>query len=69
MVGPDHAKSFRVVAVISDAEYGTGWGRNKKEAEQRAAKETLTMLKAQLAERERPAPPSDAAQGQDDPQT
>ena len=68
-VGPDHAKSFRVVAVISDAEYGTGWGRNKKEAEQRAAKETLTMLKAQLAERERPAPPSDAAQGQDDPQT
>jgi len=46
--GPDHAKSFRVVTVIGDIEYGTGWGRNKKEAEQRSARESLALLTAQL---------------------
>ncbi len=45
--GPDHAKSFRVVTVIDGAEYGTGWGRNKKEAEQHAARETLALVKVQ----------------------
>ena len=45
--GPDHAKSFRVVTLINGAEYGTGWGRNKKEAEQRSAKESLTLLSDQ----------------------
>jgi ribonuclease-3 len=46
--GPDHAKSFRVVTILRDVEYGTGWGRNKKEAEQRSAKESLDLLRAQL---------------------
>ncbi|MFP4056082.1 MAG: ribonuclease III [Candidatus Brocadiia bacterium] len=46
--GPDHAKSFRVVTVINDVDYGTGWGRNKKEAEQRSAKESLAVLKAEV---------------------
>jgi ribonuclease-3 len=50
--GPDHAKSFRVVTVIGDREYGTGWGRNKKEAEQRSARESVTLLKAEVAERQ-----------------
>jgi ribonuclease-3 len=45
--GPDHAKSFRVVTVISNVEYGTGWGRNKKEAEQHSARESLALVKAQ----------------------
>lgn len=45
--GPDHAKSFRVVTLIEGVEYGTGWGRNKKEAEQHAARETLALVKAQ----------------------
>jgi len=45
--GPDHAKSFRVVTMIDGAEYGTGWGRNKKEAEQHSARETLALVKAQ----------------------
>lgn len=49
--GPDHAKSFRVVTIIDDTEYGTGWGRNKKEAEQRSAKESLAMLDDQLKAR------------------
>jgi ribonuclease-3 len=35
--GPDHAKSFTAHAVVSGEELGTGEGRSKKEAEQRAA--------------------------------
>jgi ribonuclease-3 len=50
-VGPDHAKSFRVVTIINDTEYGTGWGRNKKDAEQRSARESLAMLKAEAKAR------------------
>jgi len=57
--GPDHAKSFRVVTVINDIEYGTGWGRNKKEAEQRSAKESIALVKEQL----------DGADGDDDAST
>ena len=39
--GPDHFKSFVVVAQLQDTEYGTGHGRTKKEAEQVAAAATL----------------------------
>jgi len=46
--GPDHAKSFRVVSVINNVEYGTGWGRNKKEAEQQCARESLALLQAHV---------------------
>ncbi|MCD6406099.1 MAG: ribonuclease III [Planctomycetes bacterium] len=42
--GPDHLKFFEVVAVIEETDYRSGWGRNKKEAEQRAAEETLKVL-------------------------
>lgn len=42
--GPDHVKSFQVIAVINGKEYGSGKGRTKKEAEQKAAAETLSML-------------------------
>lgn len=42
--GPDHVKFFEVVAVIGDKEHKSGWGRSKKEAEQRAAEETLKEL-------------------------
>jgi len=63
--GPDHAKSFRVVTMIGGVEHGTGWGRNKKEAEQHSARETLAMVKAQWAAaadapREAPQAPPDA---------
>ncbi|HPD14623.1 MAG TPA: ribonuclease III [Planctomycetota bacterium] len=58
--GPDHAKSFRVVTMIEGVEYGTGWGRNKKEAEQHSARETLALVKT-LWNAPEPAPgPSDA---------
>ncbi len=35
--GPDHAKSFEAQAVVSGVSRGTGTGRSKKAAEQRAA--------------------------------
>ena len=35
--GPDHDKQFTATVVVSDIEYGTGVGRSKKEAEQKAA--------------------------------
>lgn len=42
--GPDHAKTFEVVISIGGTAYGMGRGRSKKEAEQRAAEETLRSL-------------------------
>ena len=36
--GPDHAKVFWMEVVVQDKVYGPGTGRNKKEAEQQAAK-------------------------------
>ncbi|OMC35899.1 ribonuclease III [Mycobacterium sp. GA-1841] len=35
--GPDHDKEFSAVVVVADVEYGRGMGRNKKEAELKAA--------------------------------
>jgi ribonuclease III len=35
--GPDHLKTFTAVAVVAGRELGTGVGRTKKEAEQKAA--------------------------------
>jgi len=35
--GPDHDKEFTAVVMVMDTEYGTGVGRSKKEAEQKAA--------------------------------
>ena len=42
--GPDHMKSFEVIAVVGDRRFATGSGRSKKEAEQEAARETLEQL-------------------------
>ena len=42
--GPDHMKSFEVVAVSGDKRYASGKGAAKKEAEQEAARITLTMI-------------------------
>lgn len=42
--GPDHSKSFQVVAVIGDRTFVPAWGRNKKEAEQRAAGNAMAEL-------------------------
>ncbi len=42
--GPDHQKIFEVEVWIKDRLSGHGTGRNKKEAEQKAAKEALEKL-------------------------
>jgi ribonuclease-3 len=42
--GPDHAKSFVATAIVAGREFGTGEGRSKKEAEQRAAEAAWTAL-------------------------
>lgn len=39
--GPPHNKRFKVAVHHRDLPLGTGWGRNKKEAEQEAAREAL----------------------------
>ena len=44
--GPDHSKSFHVAAHVGSRAYTPAWGRNKKEAEQRAASNALAELLA-----------------------
>jgi ribonuclease-3 len=43
--GPDHSKYFEVAAEISGRRFTSAWGRNKKEAEQRAAGNALAELR------------------------
>jgi ribonuclease III len=42
--GPPHSKKFRVGVYHLERQMGTGWGRNKKEAEQEAAHEALRAM-------------------------
>jgi ribonuclease-3 len=42
--GPDHAKRFVARAVVGGVEHGSGDGRSKKEAEQKAAEAAWTSL-------------------------
>jgi ribonuclease-3 len=42
--GPDHSKCFKIAARIGSRSYAPAWGRNKKEAEQRAALNALCQL-------------------------
>ena len=44
--GPDHDREFTATVVVSDTEYGSGVGRSKKEAEQKAAAAAWTALDA-----------------------
>ncbi len=46
--GPDHKKTFIVEVTIKGERYGSGIGKNKKSAEQMAAKETLNMLNVEI---------------------
>ena len=45
--GPDHAKEFTATVYIAGEPYGSGDGRSKKEAEQRAAREAFDRLKGE----------------------
>jgi ribonuclease III len=42
--GPDHSKCFKITARVGKTRYAPAWGRNKKEAEQRAALNALCQL-------------------------
>ncbi len=42
--GPDHAKYFKVSAQVGNQQFQPAWGRNKKEAEQRAANNALSEI-------------------------
>jgi ribonuclease III len=42
--GPDHSKCFKIAAQIGHSRFQGAWGRNKKEAEQRAARNALAEL-------------------------
>ena len=44
-VGPSHARQFEVDVMMGDRVLGSGVGRNKKAAEQAAAKVALAKLK------------------------
>jgi ribonuclease III len=46
--GPDHDKEFTAIVLVMDTEYGSGVGRSKKEAEQRAAEAAWTVLDSTL---------------------
>jgi len=46
--GPDHAKTFMVAAVVEGRRLATATGHNKRQAEQRAARLALALLKAEL---------------------
>jgi ribonuclease III len=42
--GPDHKREFTAVVVVMDTQYGSGIGRTKKEAEQKAAEQACLAL-------------------------
>jgi ribonuclease-3 len=42
--GPDHSKCFKISAEVGDRRYQPAWGRNKKEAEQHAARNALCEI-------------------------
>jgi ribonuclease-3 len=42
--GPDHSKCFKISAQIGSQRFQAAWGPNKKEAEQRAARNALSEL-------------------------
>ena len=42
--GPDHSKCFKIAAVIGRTTHASAWGRNKKEAEQKAAMNALAQI-------------------------
>jgi ribonuclease-3 len=48
--GPDHRKCFKIAAQVGGTRYQAAWGRNKKEAEQRAASNALAEINGEPAQ-------------------
>ena len=47
--GPDHSKCFKIAAQVGSNRFEAAWGRNKKEAEQRAARNALSEIHGKAA--------------------
>lgn len=47
--GPDHSKCFKIAAQVGNYRFEPAWGRNKKEAEQRAARNALCEIHGKAA--------------------
>jgi ribonuclease III len=47
--GPDHSKCFKIAAQVGSNRFEAAWGRNKKEAEQRAARNALCEIHGKVA--------------------
>lgn len=47
--GPDHAKCFKVAAIVGSRSFSSAWGASKKEAEQRAAHNALCEIEGEEA--------------------
>ncbi len=47
--GPDHSKCFKIAAQVGNQRFEAAWGRNKKEAEQRAASNALSQMRDEAA--------------------
>ena len=47
--GPDHSKTFKISAEVNGRQFTPAWGRNKKDAEQRAAGNALAELRGDSA--------------------
>lgn len=45
--GPDHSKCFKIAANVANRNFQPAWGRNKKEAEQRAARNAINQLQGE----------------------
>lgn len=48
--GPDHEKTFEVQVSIKNKIYGSGLGKSKKEAEQKAAAESIKIIQDKLSQ-------------------
>lgn len=48
-VGPDHAREFTEAVTVDGVEYGTGRGRNRRIAQQEAAREAIDRLNEELS--------------------
>jgi len=48
--GPDHRKCFKIGVIVGGNRYQPAWGRNKKEAEQRAACNALAEINGEPAQ-------------------
>lgn len=59
--GPDHDRTFHVRVLVDKRECGQGAGKNKKEAEQNAAREAYRALGGEAAQTAEPAPASPRA--------